>query len=244
MARRFIVENDDIKELENELYEISGKEVKHIQVLRINVEEEVTINQNIYSIVEIKKDRIIVKYIKDAPICGVPKKDITLYIAMLKNDKMDYVVQKAVEIGVKKIIPFFSSNVVVKLDEKTRNKRIMKLQTIANEACKQCGRTDLVEIGEFISFKELENKVEDHEICLFAYEESQGSFRKEIEGIKNNDNKDIACVVGSEGGFTPAEADSLNNISSVKTISLGERILRAETAVFKILSVLIYEVEE
>ena len=68
------------------------------------------------------RDTIDLEYIKEALVIGVPKTNITLYIAFLKSDKMDYLVQKAVEIGVKRIVPFFSKNVVVKLDEKIKSK--------------------------------------------------------------------------------------------------------------------------
>ena len=159
MARRFIVNKEDIRYLpESDEYIIKGNEVKHIQVLRHDIGDNITINNEIYEITKMKKDEIILKYIKEAPLKGIPKVNITLYMAFLKSDKMDFVVQKAVEIGVKKIVPFFSSNVIVKLEEKDRIKRRQKLQKIADEACKQCGRMDIVEVEEFENFQELKNK--------------------------------------------------------------------------------------
>ena len=118
MARRFIVENDNINNIDDNNIIISGREVKHIQVLRHNIGDEIIINDKIYSIVKMGREDITLKYEKEAPLIGIPKTNVTLYIALLKNDKLDFVIQKAVEIGVKKIVPFTSSNTIVKLDEK------------------------------------------------------------------------------------------------------------------------------
>lgn len=244
MARRFIVEDSDIKLLNEENIEIIGSEVKHIQVLRHDVDDEITVNNKIYKIAQMKRESIVLEYIKEAPQVGVPTSNITLYIAVLKNDKLDFLVQKAVEIGVKNIVPFFSSNVIVKLDDKGRIKRQEKLQKIADEACKQCGRTDSVEVREFIDFNELTKTLNSQEKVLFAYEAAKESLRIEMEDIKNNKYSDVAIVIGAEGGFTPKEAETLKDIPNVKVVSLGSRILRAETAALNLLSIVIYEMEE
>ena len=156
MARRFIVKNDNIQEINEKDICISGEEVKHIQVLRFNVGDRVHVNDSMYKITAMTRDTISLEFLEKAQVVGVPKTNITLYMAFLKSDKMDFVVQKAVELGVSKIVPFFSSNVIVKLDSKDRTKRKEKLQKVADEACKQCGRTDIVEIADFVNFVELE----------------------------------------------------------------------------------------
>ena len=121
MARRFIID----KELnDNEQFEIIGEEAKHIFVLRHNVGELIQVNNKICEIVSISKASIVCKVVKDAEVRGIPKVKITLYQAMLKADKMEYVIQKAVELGVTKIVPFISRNVVVKLDDKDKIKKI------------------------------------------------------------------------------------------------------------------------
>ena len=130
MARRFIVENDNINSIDDNNIIISGREVKHIQVLRHNIGDEIIINDKIYSIVKMGREDITLKYEKEAPLIGIPKTNVTLYIGLLKNDKLDFVIQKAVEIGVKKIVPFTSSNTIVKLDDKGKIKRKEKLQKI------------------------------------------------------------------------------------------------------------------
>lgn len=244
MARRFIVNKEDFLKNDNGICEIIGTEVKHIQVLRHNIGDEIIVNEGVYKISKMTRDSIVLEYIKDAPIIGVPNTDVTLYIAFLKSEKMDFLVQKAVEIGVKRIVPFFSSNVIVKLDEKDKVKRKLKLQKIADEACKQCGRMDTVTIEDFISFGELTNIMDKEERVLFAYEASKDSLRCEINNMKENNMKRIGVIIGAEGGFTDKEAESLRNVNNVSCVSLGTRILRAETAAINLLSIVMYEMEE
>ena len=243
MARRFIVRDDDITRLNDKNIKIKGTEVKHIQVLRHNINDEIIVNENIYKIIDMTRDTIDLEYIKEALVIGVPKTNITLYIAFLKSDKMDYLVQKAVEIGVKRIVPFFSKNVVVKLDEKSKVKRREKLQKIADEACKQCGRMDTVNIEEFLNFNELKDSLKEDKI-FFAYEASKDSLRREINDMKQRNINNIGIIIGAEGGFLESEAEELNKLNNVCCVSLGERILRAETAAINLLSILIYEMEE
>ena len=244
MARRFIVKEENIENNKDNQIIISGEEVKHIQVLRKNVGDEIIINSGIYKIIQMKRESILLEYIEDAPEVGIPSSNITLYIALLKTDKLDFVVQKAVEIGVKKIVPFSSANVVVKLDDKAKSKRVEKLQKVADEACKQCGRTDTVVVEEIITFKEMKKKLENEKAVLFAYEASKDSLRKELNLIKENNVEDISIIIGAEGGFTQTEAEELKQNPAVKCVSLGTRILRAETAALNLLSILIYEMEE
>ena len=244
MARRFIVEYKDINLVDEKNIEIVGNEVKHIQVLRHDVGDELTINTKIYKIIQMRRDSIVLEYLSDAPIKGVPQNNVTAYLAMLKNDKMDFLVQKAVEIGVKTIVPFFSSNVIVKLDDKGRQKRKEKLQKIADEACKQCGRMDTVIVEDFLDFNEVLNDLEKLQKVLFAYESANDSLRIEINDIKNNKYNNVGIIIGAEGGFTSKEAERLVEKENVRVVSLGSRILRAETAALNLLSILIYEMEE
>lgn len=243
MARRFIVEEKNIRKIGELDFEITGGEVKHIQVLRHNIGDEITINSYIGKISEIRKDKVIFSKIREAERIGEPTLNVTLYMAMLKNDKMDLVVQKAVELGVKRIVPFFSNNVIVKLDDRSKLKRIEKLQTVANEACKQCGRTDIVLVENFVNFKEVINLVENHDISLFAYEKETNAIKDIMNKSKVNNYNNISLIIGPEGGFEKIEADQLAKITNVESISLGTRILRAETAAINLLSIIMYELE-
>ena len=244
MARRFIVSDTDIKYLDENNIIIQGKEVKHIQVLRHNIDDEIVVNNGVYKIKEMKRESISLEYINKAEELGVPNSNLTLFIALLKNDKLDFVVQKAVELGVKNIVPFVSNNVIVKLDDKNRQKRVEKLNKIALEACKQCGRTDYVEVEDIIQFAKLKDKLKEKHRVLFAYECSKDSLKNELKEIKECNILDVGIIIGAEGGFTSKEADELKEIENVRCVSLGERILRAETAALSLISVVMYEMEE
>lgn len=241
MARRFIVKDNDILLNDEKSIRITGDEVKHIQVLRHNVNDEIIVNEYICKIIQMGRDFIELEKLTNAPSCGVPTVNLTLYIALLKNDKLDYIVQKAVELGVKTIVPFNCSNVIVKLDDKNKIKRREKLQKIALEACKQCGRTDEVLVKEFISFKQLLNSIIDKDINFFAYENENKKIHDTMNELAKKDISNISCIIGPEGGFTLEEANHLREIDNVETISLGTRILRAETAAVNTISIIMYE---
>ena len=108
MARRFIVNENDIKEINDKIIEIKGTEVKHIQVLRHNINEEIIVNEFVCKINKITRDMIELEKIGIASKIGEPNINTHLYMAMLKSEKMDLVIQKAVELGVKYITPFIS----------------------------------------------------------------------------------------------------------------------------------------
>lgn len=247
MAKRFIVNDEDIEVLDDDKFEITGKEVKHIQVLRYNIGDEIKINEYICLIEQMTKNSIVLQKVGNVEKQGEPNLNLNLYIALLKNEKLDYAVQKSVELGVKNIIPFISKNVIVKLDDKARKKRVQKLQTIANEACKQCGRTDTVKVCDIISFDELLKDIKDIPVNIFAYEKEKKSVKSVFSEIKAKYEKDldtISCIVGPEGGFAEDESISLSSNENVYTISLGTRILRADTAVINIISLIMYEFEK
>lgn len=264
MARQFIFKNDDItkvdmaylndmlclhniekdeKSILNELYKLTGEELKHIHVLRHNIGDNIIINNMNCNIVYMSKEIAIVNKLSDILEKGKPSINITLYPAFLKSDKMDYLVQKSVELGVTDIVPFFSKNTIVKLDEKDRLKRKEKLEKIAVEATKQCGRTDSVNVHEFVNFNDMLKIINKHDFCIFAYENETLNIKSVINNLKKENMiyKDIAVIVGPEGGFDTKEVEQLKSITNVHTVSLGERILRAETASMNLITILIYE---
>lgn len=244
MARRFIVNKEDISKISENSIEIFGKEVKHIQVLRHNVGDVIIINEYDCKITSMHSHSIELEILQNTKSIGIPNIDVTLYIGMLKNDKMDFVVQKAVELGVKNIVPFFSKNVIVKLDEKGRVKRMEKLQIVANEACKQCGRTDTVKICNMEDFNNIINAQKEYDACILAYENDKTSLKDTINNIKENKKaKSISIIIGAEGGFEKSEVDKLQKNNNLYCVSLGTRILRAETAALNLLSIVMYELD-
>ncbi len=144
---------------------------------------------------------------------------VTLYAGLLKNNKLDFVVQKGVELGVDKIVPFVSSN---SAETKFNHDRAEK---IALESAKQCGSVYLSEIGDLTDFDEVIAEFHKYDKVIFAYEdEKRLTLAKAVVGSKN-----IAIIVGPEGGFTQLEVEKVKE-NGGKIVTLGRRILRAETA--------------
>ncbi|NMB00221.1 MAG: 16S rRNA (uracil(1498)-N(3))-methyltransferase [Firmicutes bacterium] len=164
----------------------------------------------------------------------------TLFQGLAKGDKMDLVVQKAVELGASEIVPFSSRFSVVKLDPKQAENRKKRWERIALEAAKQCGRTRLATVSDLHSFKELVAEVQkrhsEGNLVLLAYEgEKQVSL-----GDLTGNPKAVSAIVGPEGGFAPDEVEELTR-AGAQVCTLGPRILRTETAGLVMLSVLGYK---
>lgn len=164
-----------------------------------------------------------------------------LYQALVKGDKFDTVVQKAVECGVSKIIPFISDRCVVRLDKKGAAKKAERWQRIALEAAKQCGRAVIPEIGELMTFKEAADDAAKADIPLFCYEAERG-YTLPSALRSTPDAHIVSIVIGSEGGFSVAEAEYAEK-AGMKSIGLGKRILRTETASSFVLACISYELE-
>ena len=146
--------------------------------------------------------------------------NIDIALGVLKNDKMNLAIQKLTEIGIRKIIPLYTERVVVKLNEKKE-----KWETIANETLKQCKGVKFTEIVGMSNFKDID--YEKYDKILYAYENSKDS--KSIYEIVEMKEKNILYIIGPEGGITTEEVLFLKEKGAIE-ISLGRRILRAETA--------------
>lgn len=238
MARRFIIDKDiDI----GEVFSVLGEEAKHIMILRHDVGDKILINDKVCEIKNITKQEISCMALEQAKECGVPDTKITLFQALLKSDKMEYVIQKAVELGVYKVEPFISKNVVVKLDEKDKAKKVERWNKISLEASKQCGRSDLVNVAAVNSFSDMLDKLKGFDLVIVAYENETNSLKNIIK--ENLKVKNIAIIIGAEGGFKKEEIDEILKNKVSTSVSLGERILRAETASLNLISILMYEFE-
>jgi 16S rRNA (uracil1498-N3)-methyltransferase len=168
-----------------------------------------------------------------------PPLSITLFQGLAKGDKMDWVVQKAVELGAAEVVPFSSRFTVVKLADKQRETRRQRWERIAVEAAKQCGRTRLPQVSPVLGWQELVSEVKrrigEGELVLLAYE---GEEKRTLSRITAEPSA-VSIVIGPEGGFAPDEAELLAE-AGVEPISLGPRILRTETAGVVALSLIGY----
>ncbi len=166
--------------------------------------------------------------------------DIILYQALIKNDKFDLIIQKACELGVKEIYPLITSRSVVKIDKDNLNKKIMRYEKIVKEAAEQSTRLVCPSINEPINIKDIE--IEKDTLPIIAYEKDQNVFSLQniLKDVKSY--KKVAIVIGPEGGFSIEEINMLLN-KGFKEVSLGKRILRAETASFFAISIISHYIE-
>ena len=176
---------------------------------------------------EIDKKRAVVE-MRDQQRKPVAEPDIWLLFAPLKKDKTDFVIEKAVELGVAKVIPVVTS--------RTNNARVKieRFEAQATEAAEQCGRLSVPSIAQQITLKELVKNWDMSRTLFFMDERRQGE--PAVEVFKNSSQK-AALLIGPEGGFDEEEKKLLDKCSFVKNVSLGPRILRAETAATSALSV-------
>lgn len=160
---------------------------------------------------------------------------ITLYQAVPKNDKLDTIVQKAVELGAQTVVPVLTKRCISRPDAKSQQKKKERLQKIALEAAKQCGRSIVPQIGDFISWKEALEQSRSCDCRIICYE---GGGIRLNEAFKP-EHRSIALFIGSEGGFEPSEA-ALAVDDGVISCTLGKLILRCETAPLAAIAVLRY----
>ena len=229
---------------------IKGSDVNHIlNVLRMKIGEELNISNGEdgkeyrCAIDSFEEDRIICKlrFVKEDNI-ELPSR-VYLFQALPKADKMELIIQKAVELGVYRIIPVAAKRCVVKLDEKKAASRIARWQGIAEAAAKQSRRAVIPEVSNVLSFSQAVKLAADMDIKLIPYELAKGleNTRKIIDEIMPK--QDIALFIGPEGGFEEAEIQIAED-SGIIPITLGKRILRTETAGMTVLSWIMYRLED
>ena len=235
---------DNLNEM-NKSITISGEDVNHIKnVLRLGVGDSITVSDGSsrdYECVIASIDDVVVADIVDIHDCNaeLPVK-IRLFQGVPKGDKLEFVIQKAVELGAAEIIPVMMERTVVKLDEKKADKKLERYKKIAEAAAKQSRRGIIPEVGRFISINEaLKIPARDNikKLIIVPYENAEGMdyARKVIASASGYDEIDV--YIGPEGGFSENEIQQLKE-NGACIISLGNRILRTETAAVTVLSIL------
>ena len=228
---------------------ITGNDVNHIKnVLRMQPGEEIAVSNGEdgkeyrCGIEELNEEEIIctLRFVKEDGV-ELPSK-IYLFQGLPKADKMELIVQKAVELGVYEIIPVATKRAVVKLDEKKARSKVARWQTISEAAAKQSKRRIVPEIHAVMSFKEAINYAKNMKIKFIPYELAEGmeKSREFIESIEPGE--EIAIFIGPEGGFEEKEV-AMALECGIQPITLGKRILRTETAGFTMLSWIMYQLE-
>ncbi len=172
-----------------------------------------------------------------------PNVCVTLYQGVPKGQKMDYIIEKTTELGITRIVPVTMSRCVVKFDsDKDKKKKCDRWQKVAVAAAKQSGRGIIPEVCLPITFDEALRQMKDTDLAVVPYEcEDEAGLKPYLRS--NTGAKSIAVMIGPEGGFDPKEIDKVLQ-SDIKTITLGKRILRTETAGEVTLALIMYELDE
>lgn len=240
----------DPSDVQDELLTITGPEVNHIRnVMRLKPGEEISVSiggdgkEYRYGIESYTEDSVLcrLRFVKDKEV-ELPVK-VLLFQGLPKADKMDLIVQKAVELGAAEIIPVSMERCVVKLDAGKAAKKTVRWQIIAESAASQSRRSIIPRVLAPMSMKEaVEYAKEQTEVRVIPYElqEDDGSVKQYLESLK--EGQSVSIFIGPEGGFAPGEVE-LAKEAGIRPISLGRRILRTETAGLAILSWLIYILE-
>ena len=233
--------------IENNKVTITGDDAFHIsRALRMAKGEHITVCDmqcNEYDCVlsEFNPDSVVADIIAEKKIDNEPRVKVFLFQALPKGDKLDTVIQKAVECGVFEITPFESERCVVKVKPDAEAKKTERRNRIALEAAKQCGRGYVPQVNPTVDFKSAIKKSASCDISVLCYEGEENYSLKEL--LQSNKNiETVAVFIGSEGGFSVDEVKCALD-SGMKSVSLGKRILRTETASSFVLSCIVYETE-
>lgn len=232
---------------ENHIY-ISGSDVNHMKnVLRMKIGEELQVSDGnnkkyLCEIASMTANEVCVTILEEQGADTELPSKIYLFQGLPKSDKMELIVQKAVELGAYEIIPVATKRAVVKLDDKKASKKTERWNSISEGAAKQSGRSVIPEVKQVMSYKEALAYAKQLDVILIPYELAEGmkETKEIISSIEGGQS--VGIFIGPEGGFDVAEVE-LAIESGAKAITLGKRILRTETAGLTTLSILMYHLE-
>lgn len=239
----FFVDKDKIK---NDYIYIESSDVNHIKnVLRKNVGDILNVvSENVIyksAISEITQNQVVCK-ILDKQEKKKSNVELTIFQGLAKADKIEYIIQKCTELGVSEIVPVEMKRCVVKLDDKDKLKKIDRWRKIAEVAAKQSLRNDILKVEKILSFSLLLEEIKKYDLVILAYEKEKSVTLKSVLKDIDDSISKIAVIIGPEGGIDEEEAEILIN-NNAKSITLGERILRTETAPVAISAMMMYELE-
>lgn len=243
---RFFVEPEQIHP---EYVEILGGDVNHIRnVLRMVPGDKLSVSDGLgmdytCQVEELDGERVRARILEKNPMDVELSSPLVLYQGLPKGDKMELIIQKAVELGASRIVPVSLKRSVVKLDAKKAAAKGRRWQAVAESAAKQSGRSVIPQVGPVMTFQEALVDAEALDVRLIPYECARGmeAAREELAGLRKGQS--VGVFIGPEGGFEKAEVEAAVE-AGARPISLGRRILRTETAGLCILSVLMFRLED
>ncbi len=242
---RFFVEPSQIRE--KEIF-LTGADVNHIRnVLRMRSGEEVLVSDGQGTdyhcrLEQLDSDTVTASVMWRLDGNAELPSRITLFQGLPKGDKMEYIIQKCVELGVSEIVPVVTRRTIVRLDAKKEQARRKRWMSISESAAKQSGRGIVPEVGAVLKFSEAVERAGKLDVCLIPYElaEDMEHTREICTGIRPGSS--IGILIGPEGGFEESEVREAV-ASGAQAVTLGRRILRTETAGMALVSVLAYLLE-
>lgn len=215
-------------------YFITGADFNHIKnVLRMRIGDEILVSDSGFSHL-----CVIESFDGDTAVAAIAEENfrntelpvkLTLFQGLPKADKLELIIQKTVELGIAEITPVEMNRCVVKLDEKKKNSKQLRWQSIAESAAKQSKRNIIPQVNSVISYKQLLQKSKEYDLFLVPYENKDGMLATKQALDKIKPGMSVAILIGPEGGFEDSEINAVIEAGG-KAISLGSRILRTETA--------------
>ena len=228
-------------------YVIDGGDFNHISnVLRMKVGDRLLVSydgkSDLCEIESFTDDSAILLVVEENYQNTELPISVTLFQALPKGDKTELIIQKAVELGVTEIVPVETSRCVVKIDGKKKDGKISRWQAIAESAAKQSKRNVIPTVHDLLTFKQTMQIIKDFDLFLFPYENHDG-MKSTVDALSQiKQGCKVAVFIGPEGGFSDQEVESATQ-NGAKVISLGKRILRAETASITALSMIMLYAE-
>ena len=241
---KFFIEKEKI--ISGEIV-ISGGDATHIaKVLRMEPGESLTLCDGEGTdfdaeIISATKEEVSLKILSERPCSAEPGLKVTLFQGLPKQGKMDYIIEKCTELGIHEIVPVACIRSVVNVKEDKQDKKLARWRKIAAESVKQCKRGAIPNFTEVMTVKEAILYAKSLSLTVACYEnEEQFSLKEAFSGEKPDS---IGIFIGPEGGFDEKEVELFLQ-ENIKTVTLGSRILRTETAGHTVLSCAMYEYDE
>ncbi|MGI6686259.1 MAG: 16S rRNA (uracil(1498)-N(3))-methyltransferase [Bacillota bacterium] len=233
-------------QIENTLITITGSDVNHIsRVLRLKPGDQMMVadgtgREYLVELISATPEKVETVIKESFPAGNEPPLDVYLLQGLPKGEKMELIIQKCTEIGIKKIIPVQMERTIIKLTPDKAEKRRERWQRISFEAAKQCQRSMVPEVLSVCELPQAINQLPKDTLIIMPWEEEKGLGLKEL--LRNNGSLtgSVALIIGPEGGISPQEAAWAVE-QGVKIVSLGPRILRTETAGLVTISIVLYE---
>ena len=229
------------------VFKVTGDDAFHLlKVVRLSVAEKLRVStasehNYICEVTSCDKESLECRIIEEVASTELDNR-IYLFCALPKGDRLETIIEKAVELGVYEIIPMEMQNCVVKLDDKKKESRLKRYRSICESAAKQSKRSRVPEIHDIISYKQALEYAKDIDNKLLCYESKNGMADTvdALDAIKVGDS--IGIIIGPEGGIAPKELDEASD-NNFKIISLGSRILRTDTAAITAMALCMYKCE-